>query len=124
MNGTADRIMKGSNYYQDNKKKIWYVGAAILFVVILFSVCFITKTVTAQRDTDRIKLVRSIEVKKGDSLWSIASDYITDDYDDMNEYIEEIKYSNGMASDDIHVGNFIIVPYYAEATVEMVSSYN
>jgi hypothetical protein len=40
---------------------------------------------------------------------------MTDEYDDMNEYIKEIKDSNGMDSDDIHVGNFIIVPYYVDA---------
>ena len=34
----------------------------------------------------------------------------------MNEYIEEIKDSNGMVSDTIHTGNFIIVPYYADTS--------
>lgn len=115
MNRTVDQMIKKSNDYQYNRKRIWIAGIAILFLLILFSICFITKTVTAERDTDRAKLVMSIEVEKGDTLWSIASNYITDEYDDMNEYIEEIKYSNGMISDDIHAGNYIIVPYYTDA---------
>jgi hypothetical protein len=109
-------MMESQSYYRLNKKRIWIVGAAILFAVILFSVLFITKTVTAQRDGERAKLVTSIEVKKGDTLWSIASDFISDEYNDMNEYITEIKVSNGMTSDDIHAGNFIIVPYYVDAS--------
>ncbi len=116
MSRTADRIMEHSEYYHLNKKRIWRIGVALLFIVVLFSIFFITKTVTAQRAVDRTKLVTCIEVKKGDSLWSIASEYFTDEYDDMNEYIAEIMSSNGMISDEIHAGNFIIVPYYTEAT--------
>ncbi len=116
MNRTANIMEESNNYYRLNKKRIWMLGAAILIVAILFSVCFITKTVTAQRNIDRTKLVTSIEVTKGDTLWSIASEFISEEYDDMNEYIEEIKDSNSMDSDDIHVGNYIIVPYYADAS--------
>jgi LysM repeat protein len=116
MNRTATIMMESQNYYRANKKRIWIIGAAILVAVVLFSVLSITKTVTAQREGNRAKLVTSIEVKNGDTLWSIASNFISDEYNDMNEYISEIKDSNGMASDDIRVGNFIIVPYYVDAS--------
>jgi cell division protein YceG involved in septum cleavage len=116
MNRTADYIMEGSRYYQLNKKKMWRIGITVLLLLVLFSVIFITKTVTAQRAVDRTKLVACIEVKKGDTLWSIASAYYTEEYDDVNEYIDEIMDSNGMVSDEIHTGNYIIVPYYADAS--------
>ncbi len=114
MNRAADYILEGSRYYHLNKKRIWRYGIAVLLLVIIFSVFFITKTVTAQRAADRMKLVTTIEVKKGDTLWDIASVYFTEEYDDLNEYIEEIKDSNGMVSDEIHAGNYIIIPYYAD----------
>ena len=120
MNRTADYIMDGSRYYQLNKKRIWRFGIAVLLLVVLFSVFFITKTVTAQRAIDRTKLVATVEVKKGDTLWSIASAYFTDEYDDLHEYIDEIKDSNGMISDEIHAGNFIIVPYYTDASDQKI----
>jgi hypothetical protein len=116
MNRTADYIMEGSRYYQLNKKRIWKFGMAVLLLVVIFSVFFITKTVTAQRAADRTKLVTTVEVKKGDTLWDIASLYFTDEYDDLNEYIKEIKDSNGLVSDDIHAGNYIIIPYYVDAS--------
>ncbi len=107
-------LIEGQAYYQLNKRRIWTIGAIILVLAIIFSVGFITKTVTAQRISERAKYVTSIEVQKGDSLWSIASQYISEEYTDMNQYIEEIKYSNGLATDVINTGNFIIVPYYAD----------
>jgi cell division protein YceG involved in septum cleavage len=116
MNRTADLMMESQNYYQSNKRRVWILGAIVLFVAILLSVGFITKTVTAQRNSERVKLVTSIEIQKGDTLWSIASEYISDEYDDVTEFIEEIKTSNGMASEEIRVGNYIIVPYFADAS--------
>jgi cell division protein YceG involved in septum cleavage len=116
MNRINNILADGQVYYQNNRKKIWILGAAILLLTIIFSVGFVTKTVTAQREADRVKLVKSIEIQKGDTLWSIASENMSDEYDDLNDYIDEIMDSNGMASDEIHVGNYIIVPYYADAS--------
>lgn len=116
MNRTANIMMEGQMYYQTNKKRIWTLGAIILLLVIIFSVSFVTKTVTAQRSSSRTKLVTSIEVKHGDTLWSIASDFMSEEYEDLNEFIDEIKDSNGISTDEIHAGNYIIVPYYADAS--------
>ncbi len=111
MNRAIYRVREG---FQDNRKKLWAVGTVILLVLAIITILFVTKTVTAKRNEDRIKLITSVEIRKGDTLWSIASDYISDEYGDMNDYIREIKESNGITSDNIHAGNYIIVPYYAD----------
>lgn len=115
MNRAAVIIMEGQSYYQENKKRVWTIGIIILMIAMIFSVVFITKTVTASRNNNRIKLVTSIEIEKGDTLWEIASAYMSEEYDDLHDYIHEIKLSNGMTSDEIHTGNFLILPYYADA---------
>jgi cell division protein YceG involved in septum cleavage len=121
MSRIVERIIGTNEYYRLNKKRIWLIGTIVLLVTLLYSAFFITKTVTAQRNTNRIKLVTCVEVEKGDTLWGIASEYISEEYNDMNEYIEEIKNSNSLINDEIHAGNYIIVPYYADASESMLS---
>ncbi|NLK74863.1 MAG: LysM peptidoglycan-binding domain-containing protein [Clostridiales bacterium] len=97
-----------------NDKNIIILGSAIVCLFILISAGLISTTVTAEKEKERYKRVTTVEIKKGDTLWSIASDYITDEYRDINDYIKEIKDSNGLDSDTIHAGNYIIVPYYSD----------
>ena len=104
-----------SHYRAVYRRRLWMIGGLILVIVVLLSLFFFSKTVTAQGKRDRVKLVTSVEVKKGDTLWSIASGYMTYEYDDVKEYVEEIKESNGLSSDTIHAGNYIIVPYFADS---------
>ena len=100
--------------FRFTKKRAWLAGFMLLIILIMFSALFFCKTVTAQRNVNRVKTVISIEVKKGDTLWSIASRYYSDEYDSMNTYIDEIRDCNGLSSDTIHSGNYIIVPYYED----------
>ncbi len=95
----------------DKNRTIILIGL-ILVCSIILSLGIITTKVTAERALEREKTVTTVKIEKGDSLWSIASQYITDEYKDMNVYIEEIKFSNGLTSDTIHEGRYIIVPYY------------
>lgn len=115
MNRTAQIRMESRNYYQYNRKRLWILGIAALVIAIVISASFAAKTVTAQGSQERVKLVTSVEIKKGDSLWSIASEYMSDEYDNINDYIEVIKKCNGITTDQIHSGNYIVVPYYADA---------
>ncbi len=97
-----------------NMKKL-LIGVIASLLLIIVSLLIFSKTVTAEGDRDRIKIVASIEIKKGDTLWTIAEDYMTDDYDNINEYILEIKRSNSLSTDTIHTGHYLIVPYYVDA---------
>lgn len=94
------------------KKSIIIIGFLIIIFLII-SMNIITRTVTAASAVQtRNKTVTSVEIKKGDSLWSIASEYYTEECGDMKKYINEIKKSNGICSDLICYGENIIVPYY------------
>ena len=105
-------------YNRSMIKKLRWLAVGLLLVVIIFTIIFATKTATAKREGYRVKQVTSIQIQKGDTLWSIATTYLSDEYKDINEYIDEIILSNGLESHTIHAGNYIIVPYYADALIE------
>lgn len=80
--------------------------------VVILSFGIISTKVIAQKATSQEKMITSVRIEKGDTLWSIANEYITDEYDDINSYIAEIKKTNRLTSDIIHEGCYILVPYY------------
>lgn len=55
----------------------------------------------------------SIQVESGDTLWTIADEYIDGFNIEKTDYIEEICEINEISKDDIHAGDYIVVPYYS-----------
>lgn len=107
----------GGNVIKGNNKSIIFKMLVILialFVIFLVGLYINTDRVSADYISNRSKQVVSVKIKKGDTLWDIAKKYMTEEYSDINEYIQEIKLSNGLYSDTIHEGSYLIVPYYAE----------
>lgn len=99
------------------KKPTIFIAGTIILFLLVFTNIFISTQVSAKKLSHREKVVTSVKIQKGDSLWSIANEYISDEYDDMNSYIDEIKRTNGLTDDTIHEGRFIIVPYYKTTEV-------
>ena len=60
------------------------------------------------------KYYTSIEIKAGDTLWSIASQYANKKYISVEDYIEELKYMNRLSSDQIIEGHYLTISYYSE----------
>lgn len=88
-------------------------------VVLLVVSGFLIKATTTKAAGNRVRTVASVKIEKNDSLWSIASEYYTDDFDSIQDMIDEIKQINGLTSDTIRTGNYIVVPYYMEPAKEV-----
>lgn len=89
--------------------------AAALAIVICTAAGFCSLLGTSSEasvDAD-YKYYTSVEIKNGDTLWDIASKYITDEYSSLQEYVAEVKELNGLSSDNIRSGQSIVVPYYS-----------
>lgn len=87
-----------------------------VMAVILLSVFVISISTQASglQHTAKYKYYKSIEVSKGDTLWSIAKEHIdTDHYKNVQEYVNEIKTMNSIKSDHILSGSSLIIPYYS-----------
>ena len=68
--------------------------ALILFAIILFWMGFITSTflskahgIRTEDETPRFKYITNIEVASGDTLWDIAGEYMSPEYENRYEYI-------------------------------------
>ena len=87
-----------------------------VFMVIAVSI-FLISFSTEANDMEHqpsYKYYKSIEVDKGDTLWSIAKDNIDSNYyKSTYEYVAEVKRMNSLTSDNIVAGSHIIIPYYS-----------
>lgn len=88
------------------------VGAVLAgFITIALLITPIVKA-NGSSNIKREQNVKSIQIKTGDTLWSIAEKYYSPEYDSINAYVNDIKECNNISSDTIHAGNYLIVPYY------------
>lgn len=89
-------------------------------IVIAASILFMSFSTLANdfEHQPSYKYYKSIEVSKGDTLWSIANANIdSEHYENIYEYINEVKEMNSLTSDNIVSGSYIIIPYYSSAFI-------
>lgn len=87
----------------------------VLFALTLSMGCFAIGSKAQDKDDIVLyKYYANIEVQYGESLWDIADTYFCEaKYDNYEHYISEVMQINGMYSEDISAGSYLIVPYYS-----------
>lgn len=113
--------MRKRNRRKGKRKNTFLSGIISLLLVIICS-CFFGSFFSSAHDdksseesSTKVKYYTSIEIKKGDSLWKIAEDHITNEYESINEYIEElisINHIDMTSSDMIQEGDYLTIAYY------------
>lgn len=97
-----------------NRSKIAAVAVilAVAVVIILVTRVKVNANNSYGRDYSD-KRYKNYTVTSGDTLWDIAEanmDY--EYYDDVNDYIAEIKRMNNLYSDKIYTGQNLLITYY------------
>ncbi|MCD7826589.1 MAG: LysM peptidoglycan-binding domain-containing protein [Clostridiaceae bacterium] len=89
----------------------------IVLLVLIFgaSQAFHTVSVEVKASDTRELSFKSVPVTNQDTLWSIAKENYSSEYQSIQEYIEEIKRCNSLSSDEIRAGSFLLVPYYTHS---------
>lgn len=93
------------------------LAIAIIAVVALGILLGTSMNALASSDKDIAsynKYYVSIRVESGDTLWAIADEYVEGFNIDKSEYIEEVCQINAISKNDIHAGDYIVVPYYSQ----------
>lgn len=84
----------------------------IFFVLVFMMIHMFFKNPVIEAQGMKEKQFTSIQVRKGDSLWTIAKKYMGDEYQSVDEYIEEVCETNHIYDDKITDGMYLVVPYY------------
>ncbi len=95
------------------QKKIVFSICFILAVGLISSIMFGSIKAQAASTETTYKYYTSIRIESGDTLWDIANEYVSDEYADKNEYMNEVCEINHISADEIHAGQYIVVPYYS-----------
>ena len=93
----------------------------ILLIIILLSTILGATSVLAKgrQSAPNNKYFTSYRVSKDETLWNIADNYISSEYESKDDYIQEVIDSNGLkTAEDLKAGQTIIVPYYASHPIE------
>lgn len=97
------------------KRRMILLLAALFVITVCSIVCgsIFSSAKDPATDIPQYKYYKSITIEQGDSLWSIAQEYCSDNaYQDIQEYIDELVQLNGLTSMTIHEGQHLIVAYY------------
>lgn len=103
---------KVSGYSIKTRIRRLFTGTLIILISCISFGAFL---VSAHEKTDAesavYKYYKSIEIQPGDTLWTIAEDTITEEYDSVAEYVQVLKDMNRLGSDDIQAGQNLIIAY-------------
>ena len=93
------------------------LAIAIILVVTLGILLGSSINALASSDKDISsynKYYVSIRVESGDTLWTIADEYVEGFNLSKIDYIQEVCQINGISEDNIKAGDHIVVPYYSQ----------
>ncbi len=85
-----------------------------LILAVSLSICF---TVNADQEKPKktcLQVLHRHRDPEGESLWDIANEHMTEEYDSPKTYIKEVKSINSLTDvDKIYAGQRIVIPYYS-----------
>lgn len=88
----------------------------IMALLVICSSAILTKATTSE-EAEKVyyKYYKQIEVQEGDSLWSIAGEYMKNGpYDSRTDYMNEVAELNQLTSTKLFKGHNLIVPYFED----------
>lgn len=98
---------------QLRRRGFMLVLTILLVLALAISYHAILSEATSGTEDITYKYYTSIEVKYGESLWTIAEEYAGEEYDSINDYIYEVMKINHLKEENISAGQFLIIPYYS-----------
>ena len=84
---------------------------AILAIVLVSTSCLKANQVKASTVHKEKIYYKTIQVNEGDTLWTLADQYMGSTSFDRQHYINEVKEMNHLTDDAIQSGAYLMIPY-------------
>ena len=101
---------------QQVRRQKLLIGLCIFFLALIVTVktnAFLSEAQSDQGAPTNYKYYKSIQIQSGDTLWNIAKENMSDEYDSIEDYIAEIKELNHLKSDMIQQNSYLTIGYYS-----------
>lgn len=109
----VNRFVRGIQKEGSQQQKFFIIMAALFGLLgIVMITSFGNDTIVSASVKQGKKQVKCVQIQKGDTLWEIAEQNFTDEYVNIQDYIEEIMECNSMTTETIYEGAYLTVPYY------------
>ena len=93
----------------------------ILFILACIAVIFLagffignhvnkSSSSSAAAVSEREITYQTVKVSEGDTLWTLADEYMNPAYESKSEFIEEIMQINHVYDGTIHAGSYLLIP--------------
>ena len=113
----------GNNVSGKRRERSFQLHRILLFLAFTLLIAFLcgisfgsilskAETIDAKA-SETFKYYKSVTVQPGDSLWSIAADNMSEEYDSIQDYIDEVCFINSLSNTCIHAGKNLTIPYYS-----------
>lgn len=102
---------------QLQKQMIAIVSIIVISLLILLGSSISAFANAASREPLQ-KYYKSIQVEAGDTLWTLADNYVVDGYLTKKEFIQEVCRLNHLSNGQIQRGEYIVIVYYATAPMQ------
>lgn len=91
------------------------LAAVLLLLILLWGGTAILKVHAVEKQMpERYKYYTEVYVHKDDTLWDIANTYMSEEYESVDDYIQEVREINSIYFSDIYYGQRLMVPYYSD----------
>lgn len=108
-----ESLTRREHTVQTQKRVIVLVCVLVIFAVILIGNSIITFA-GSRAEQPVHKYYTSVQLQKGDSLWSLADQYAVSDRTSRAQFIDEVCELNGISEDNtLHSGEYLVVSYYS-----------
>lgn len=99
---------------RERARKVKMFSLAVLATVVLAVICTLAYGSLKTNANQGYKYYTSITVEDGDTLWTLADQYIDyNHYKDKEVYLAEVMTMNRLKDDGIYSGQTLIMPYYS-----------